>query len=78
MYNRPDTKLRALFSPPFTPKKGSLLVNWKCPGQTLCFLPQGEEVVPETPCEILYQGMLYSLPQYMVRRRLGQGCPSLL
>uniref|UniRef100_A0A8C2PDB9 Striatin-interacting protein 2 n=1 Tax=Capra hircus TaxID=9925 RepID=A0A8C2PDB9_CAPHI len=24
------------------------------------------EVVPETPCEILYQGMLYSLPQYMI------------
>ncbi|ELK13863.1 Putative adenosylhomocysteinase 3 [Pteropus alecto] len=29
-------------------------------------LKQGEEVVPETPCEILYQGMLYSLPQYMI------------
>uniref|UniRef100_A0A8C0S448 Striatin interacting protein 2 n=1 Tax=Canis lupus familiaris TaxID=9615 RepID=A0A8C0S448_CANLF len=30
-----------------------------------CPMSLGEEVVPETPCEILYQGMLYSLPQYM-------------
>ncbi|KAI4570639.1 hypothetical protein MJT46_006156 [Ovis ammon polii x Ovis aries] len=31
-----------------------------------CPMSLGEEVVPETPCEILYQGMLYSLPQYMI------------
>ncbi|KAM9076911.1 striatin-interacting protein 2 isoform 4-T4 [Megaptera novaeangliae] len=31
-----------------------------------CPMSLGEEVVPETPCEILYQGMLCSLPQYMI------------
>ncbi|XP_026957756.1 striatin-interacting protein 2 isoform X3 [Sagmatias obliquidens] len=31
-----------------------------------CPMSLGEEVVPETPCEILYRGMLYSLPQYMI------------
>ncbi|XP_070121161.1 striatin-interacting protein 2 isoform X3 [Equus przewalskii] len=31
-----------------------------------CPMSLGEEMVPETPCEILYQGMLYSLPQYMI------------
>ncbi|XP_053409582.1 striatin-interacting protein 2 isoform X1 [Nycticebus coucang] len=31
-----------------------------------CPMSLGEEVVPETPCEVLYQGLLYSLPQYMI------------
>lgn len=29
-------------------------------------LQQGEEVVPETPAEVLYRAMLPNLPQYMV------------
>ncbi|XP_070611015.1 LOW QUALITY PROTEIN: striatin-interacting protein 2 [Erythrolamprus reginae] len=31
-----------------------------------CPISLGEEEVPETPCEILYQAMLYNLPQYMI------------
>uniref|UniRef100_A0A8C4P5K8 Striatin interacting protein 2 n=1 Tax=Dromaius novaehollandiae TaxID=8790 RepID=A0A8C4P5K8_DRONO len=31
-----------------------------------CPMSLGEEEVQETPCEILYRAMLYSLPQYMI------------
>ncbi|XP_001372567.1 striatin-interacting protein 2 isoform X1 [Monodelphis domestica] len=31
-----------------------------------CPMSLGEEEVQETPCEILYQAMLYNLPQYMI------------
>uniref|UniRef100_A0A6I8NHW5 Striatin interacting protein 2 n=1 Tax=Ornithorhynchus anatinus TaxID=9258 RepID=A0A6I8NHW5_ORNAN len=31
-----------------------------------CPMSLGEEKVPETPCEVLYQAMLHSLPQYMI------------
>ncbi|XP_078533766.1 striatin-interacting protein 2 isoform X2 [Lissotriton helveticus] len=31
-----------------------------------CPMSLGEEIVQETPCEVLYQTMLYNLPQYMI------------
>ncbi|KFO55398.1 Striatin-interacting protein 2, partial [Corvus brachyrhynchos] len=31
-----------------------------------CPMSLGEEEVQETPCEVLYRAMLYSLPQYMI------------
>uniref|UniRef100_A0A6I8NRJ0 Striatin interacting protein 2 n=1 Tax=Ornithorhynchus anatinus TaxID=9258 RepID=A0A6I8NRJ0_ORNAN len=38
-------------------------VTWASGGEESIL---GEEKVPETPCEVLYQAMLHSLPQYMI------------